>query len=143
VTQTSSTATPSAATLSALARVGIVVAAIIAASAVNAVIALITLALGADDSFNPLQPGAYIFLTVIGVLLGLAGWAVVRKVSADPARVLRVLVPVVVVLSFIPDFTTVPGMEGSSGLGIAALVLMHVATAAIAVPAFARALPVR
>ena len=128
---------------SGLARTGIVVATIVAASAVNAVIAQIALAAGADDSFTPLQPGAYVFLTVIGVLLGLAGWAVVRRAAAHPARLLRVLVPVVLLVSFVPDLTTAPNMAGSTTGGVIALVLMHITTTVIAVLGFRRALPVR
>ena len=113
----SAASSPTAPRASALARTGIVAGVTVAASVVNAVIAQIALALGADSSFTPLTPGAYVFLTVIGVLLALAGWAVVRRVSARPARVLRVLVPVVLLLSFIPDFVIVPQMAGSSTTG--------------------------
>ena len=128
---------------SGLARTGTVAATVVAASAVNAVIAQIALATGADASFTPLTPGAYVFLTVVGVLLALAGWALVRRVATRPARLLRVLVPVVLLLSFVPDLTTAPNMAGSSTGGVIALVLMHITTAAIAVAGFRRALPVR
>ena len=139
----SAASSPAAPRTSALARVGVVVGVVVGASVVNAVIAQIALALGASSSFTPLTPGAYVFLTVIGVLLALAGWALVRRASTRPARVLRVLVPVVLLLSFIPDFVIVPGMAGSSTTGLIALMLMHVTTAAVAVAGFARALPVR
>ena len=142
-THSSAASSAAAPRTSALAKVGIVLGVIVAASAVNAVIAQIALALGADSSFTPLTPGAYVFLTVIGVLLALAGWAVVRRASARPARVLRVLVPVVLLLSFIPDFVIVPQMAGNSTTGLIALLVMHVTTAAIAVWGFARAFPVR
>ena len=131
-----------AARRSGSARTGIVIGTIVAASAVNAVIAQIALAAGADDSFTPLQPGAYVFLTVVGVLLGLAGWAVVRRTASHPARLLRVLVPVVLLMSFVPDLTTAPDMAGSTTGGVVALLLMHVTTTIIAVLGFRRALPV-
>lgn len=128
---------------SGLRRAGTIAGVVVAASVVNAVIAEIALALGASESFTPLQPAAYVFLTVVGVLLALGGWALVRRVSTHPVRVLRVLVPAVLLVSFVPDVLTAPGMDGASGLAVAALVLMHVTTAAIAVLGFARALPVR
>ena len=143
MTTHSAAANPTAPRSSALARTGVVLGVIVAASVVNAVIAQIALALGASSSFTPLTPGAYVFLTVVGVLLALAGWAVVRRASARPARVLRVLVPVVLLLSFIPDFVIVPQMAGNSTTGLIALMVMHVTTALIAVAGFARALPVR
>ena len=132
-----------AARRSGLARTGIIAATVVAASAVNAVIAQIALAAGADATFTPLTPGAYVFLTVIGVLLALAGWAVVRRTAARPARLLRVLVPVVLLVSFVPDLTTAPNMAGSTTGGVIALALMHITTAVIAVAGFRRALPVR
>lgn len=122
---------------------GIAVAAVGAVVA-NAVIALLALALGASGDFQPLQPGSYIFLTVVGVLAGAGGWAGVRKWSRRPAAVLRWLVPAVVAVSLVPDFALLGGdmQPNTSGLGVAALIVMHLATAAVAVPVFARVLPV-
>ena len=125
------------------ARFGIVAGVAIAASVVNGVIAQVALALGADSSFMPLQPAAYVFLTVVGVLLALAGWALVRRYSSRPARLLRFLVPAVLLISFVPDLTTAPQMPGASTLGVIALVLMHITTTAIIVLGFTRTHPVR
>jgi hypothetical protein len=122
--------------------IGVVAAALVAA-AVNAVIALLATAAGASEDFAPLQPSAYVFLTAVGVLAGAAGWAAVRRWARRPAAVLRRLVPAVVAVSLLPDlallFTDL--QPNTTGLGVAALMLMHVATAAVAVPIFARALP--
>lgn len=121
-----------------LAVVGGVVAAIVAASAVNAVIAQLALAAGAPDDFRPLKASSYIFLTAVGVVLGAAGWAVVRKVSKDPQALTRRLVPAVVVVSFVPDFL----LFGAGGaLGVAALLVMHVAVAGVAVAAYRKVMP--
>lgn len=121
---------------------GIVGAAVLATAA-NALIAVLTVAAGASDAFHPLEPSAYVPLTVQGVLAGAVGWAAVRRWSRRPAAVLRVLVPAVVAVSLVPDvallFTDMQPNTG--GLGVAALMVMHVATAVIAVPLFARALP--
>ncbi|MEV5430553.1 DUF6069 family protein [Streptomyces sp. NPDC052701] len=116
---------------------------IVAASIANAVIALIALAAGASDDFQPLQPGAYVSFTVLGVLIGAAGWAVVRRRSADPRALLTRLVPAVVVVSLVPDLMMFFSdyKPHADAAGIIALMLMHVAVAAIAVAAYLRALP--
>lgn len=120
-----------------------VVAAVLAAVLVNAVIAMLALAAGASDGFAPLQASSYIFLTVIGVLAGAAGWAAVRRWSRRPTAVMRLLVPIVVTVSLLPDialfFTEL--QPNTTTLGVIALMVMHVATAAVAVPLFAWGLP--
>ncbi|MFJ9627348.1 DUF6069 family protein [Streptomyces sp. NPDC101175] len=114
------------------------VAAIVLSTLVNAVIAVVAHAAGAPDGFQPLKPGSYIFLTTVGVLAGTAGWAVVRKLSDDPAAVIRWLAPVVVAVSFIPDFF----LFGDGGAtGVAALLVMHVCVAVIAVTAYRKVMP--
>ncbi|MFF5140078.1 DUF6069 family protein [Streptomyces sp. NPDC013157] len=117
---------------------GGVFVAILLSSAANALIAVLAGALGAPDDFNPLKPSSYVFLTVLGVLAGSAGWALVRRLSRDPELVLRRLVPSVVVLSFVPDL-----FEFGEGkvTGVVALLVMHVAVAAVAVPTYRRVMP--
>lgn len=118
--------------------VGGVLAAIVLASLVDAVFAVAALAAGAPDDFRPLMPGAYIFLTTVGVVAGAIGWAVVRKVSANPEALVRWLAPVLVVVSFIPDFL----LFGEGGVaGVLALLAMHVAVAVIAVIAYRKVMP--
>jgi hypothetical protein len=122
---------------------GVAVAAV-GAVVVNALVSLVAQAAGASEDFQPLRPGAYVFLTVVGVLAGAAGWAAVRRWSNRPAVVLRWLVPVVVVVSLVPDVALLFSdmQPNTSGLAVGALMLMHVATAAVAVPVFAKVLPV-
>ncbi|MCG7208418.1 DUF6069 family protein [Streptomyces arenae] len=118
--------------------VGGVLAAVVAASVADTVISLIALAAGAPDDFQPLKAGSYIFLTAVGTVLGALGWAVVRKVARDPGALTRRLVPAVVVVSFVPDFL----LYGSGGaIGVAALLLMHVAVAVVAVFAYRKVMP--
>ncbi|MFF8969103.1 DUF6069 family protein [Streptomyces sp. NPDC014995] len=118
--------------------VGGVIAAIMVASLADAVLALLALAAGAPDDFQPLEPGSYVFLTAVGVIAGAVGWAVVRKVSKDPEALVRWLVPAVVVVSFVPDFL----LFGDGGAtGVAALLLMHVVVAAVAVFAYRKVMP--
>ncbi|MDH6213295.1 DUF6069 family protein [Streptomyces pseudovenezuelae] len=117
---------------------GGVLAAIVVASVVDTVIALLALAAGAPDDFEPLKAPSYIFLTAVGVVAGAVGWAVVRKVSKDPQALVRWLAPTLVVVSFVPDFLLF-GDGGARGVG--ALLLMHVAVAATAVFAYRKVMP--
>ncbi|MEU6260268.1 DUF6069 family protein [Streptomyces sp. NPDC047043] len=117
---------------------GGVLAAIVLSSLVNTVIAVVAHAAGAPDDFQPLKPGSYIFLTAVGVLAGAAGWSAVRKLSGKPEGLIRWLVPVVVVVSFVPDFF----LYGDGGAtGVVALLVMHVAVAAVAVTAYRKVMP--
>ncbi|WP_416980197.1 DUF6069 family protein [Streptomyces sp. T028] len=117
---------------------GGVIAAVVVASLADAVLALAALALGAPDDFQPLEPGSYIFLTAVGTVAGAIGWAVVRKVSKDPAALVRWLAPTLVVVSFVPDFL----LFGAGGVtGVVALLLMHVAVAAVAVFTYLKVMP--
>ena len=121
-----------------LAVAGGLLAAIVVASAADTVLALLALAAGAPDDFQPLKAPSYIFLTTVGILAGAIGWAVVRKVSKDPQALVRWLVPTLVVLSFVPDFLLY-GDGGATGVG--ALLLMHVSVAATAVLTYRRVMP--
>ncbi|KQW10791.1 DUF6069 family protein [Streptomyces sp. Root369] len=107
-------------------------------SLVNALIAVLGHAAGAPDDFDPLKPPSYVFLTALGVLAGAIGWGIVRRSSRNPERLLRRLVPSVVVVSFVPDFFQFGEGEVT---GVVALLLMHVAVAVIAVQAYRRVLP--
>ncbi|MFF4508818.1 DUF6069 family protein [Streptomyces sp. NPDC001401] len=117
---------------------GGVLAAIVVASAADAVLALLALAAGAPDDFKPLKASSYIFLTAIGVVAGAVGWAIVRKVSKDPEALVRWLVPTLVAVSFVPDFLLF-GAGGATGVG--ALLLMHVVVAAAAVFTYRKVMP--
>ena len=111
----------------------------------TAVIALIARAAGASEDFQPLWPSAYLPLTVIGVLAGAIGWQIVRRRAKDPATLLRWLVPTVVVVSLVPDVAVgfSDSYPGVSWGAVAALILMHLAVAAVAVPVYRRFLPLR
>lgn len=118
--------------------VGGVLAAIVVASLGDAVLALLALAMGAPDDFQPLEPSSYIFLTAVGVVAGAVGWAIARKVSKDPEALMRWLVPTVVVVSFVPDFL----LFGAGGvIGVLALLAMHVVVAVVAVFAYRKVMP--
>lgn len=72
------------------------------------------------------------------VRAGAVGWLVVRRVVTRPSAVLRWLVPLVVVVSLVPDVLL--GLALGWG-GAVALGLMHLAVAAVAVPAYRYFLP--
>ncbi|MFF4117638.1 DUF6069 family protein [Streptomyces sp. NPDC001714] len=113
------------------------------AVALNAVVAATAHAAGASHDFQPLQLTAYAPLTVFGVLVGAAAWAIVRARSAQSSRLLRILVPVVVILSLIPDIMVgvSDSRPGTSWGAVVALMVMHVVVAAVVVPAYHRLLP--
>ncbi|MFD4668130.1 DUF6069 family protein [Lentzea sp. NPDC058450] len=77
--------------------------------------------------------------TVLGILLGTLGWYLVRRFASNPRRVLRVLVPVVVVVSWVPDLGILAG--GAAPVNSLALILMHTVVAAATVPVLSRVLP--
>jgi hypothetical protein len=141
-TTTAATPTRHSAARSAPRSAGITANGLIAAGVVsalvNVVIAAIAHAGGAADTVRQLEITTFVPLTLIGVAAGAAGWAVVRRLSREPARVLRWLVPGMLVLSFIPDLL----VSGEIGVvATAALMAMHVAIAAVAVPMYAKVLP--
>jgi hypothetical protein len=120
--------------------VGLLGAAVVSI-AVNALIALIAgnfIAAGAERT--GLALGEYAPATVIGLLLGTLGWYLVRRFARAPRRVLRVLVPTVVALSWIPDLGILAA--GATVANSVALMVMHAVVAAAAVLVLSRVLPV-
>ena len=111
---------------------------------INIVIALLAKALfDIPDEFQQLTLPVYGFLTVVGAIVGAIVWHLVVARSSNASGVLRVLVPVVVVLSLIPDVMLLVNESepGTTTAGVVALMLMHVGTAVAAVPVFRRFIP--
>lgn len=129
---------------STLAAIGVAIAGSVVA---NSIIALVARGpLDAPSEFQPLTPAAYIPLTVLGVIAGAIGWRLVVARSRNATSVLRWLVPAVVAVSLVPDAALLVDTEtqpGTTTAGVVALMLMHVAVAAVAVPTFRRFLPPR
>jgi len=116
-------------------------AATVAALIGNTIVAQIAIAAGSSEDFTPLTPGAYGFLTVVGVIAGLVGWLVVRR-TTNAHSTLRWLVPTVLVLSFVPDILV--GFSDRAGVSwgaVVALMAMHLVLAVTAVATFTRLLP--
>jgi hypothetical protein len=109
----------------------------------TSVIAAIAHAAGVSHSFSPLQPGTYIAFIVLGSLGGAVGWQLIRSKARHPTKLLRTLVPVVVILSFIPDIAIgITGGFHATWGGVIALMAAHVVVATAAVISFATLLPV-
>ncbi|WIB36068.1 MULTISPECIES: DUF6069 family protein [unclassified Curtobacterium] len=123
---------------------GVLVATVLAAvigSIANAIIAVSALAAGADPAVQGLTPPAYITFTVVGVLIGAIGWALISR-TRSAGRALAILVPVVLVLSLIPDvLLAVSGGSAAITAGVA-LGIMHLVTTAVAVPIYRTFLPI-
>jgi hypothetical protein len=113
--------------------------------ALNAVVAAIAGAAGATPGYGPLTFPAYGLFTALGFIAGWFGWTLIVRRAARPAALLRVLVPVVLVLSFIPDVVLlITGfIPGTTAVAAVALMVMHVIVVAIAVPTYARLAPPR
>ncbi|MEY9842919.1 DUF6069 family protein [Streptacidiphilus sp. EB103A] len=115
----------------------------VVAVALNAIVAVTAHAAGASDDFQPLQPSAYAPLSVLGVLAAAVAWAIIRACSAHPARLLRTLVPAILIVSLIPDIMVgiSDSRPGTSWGAVIALMVMHVVVAAVAISAYQRLLP--
>jgi hypothetical protein len=117
-----------------------VVAAIVVSVAVNTGIALATKSLETGGTRIGLIPVAYGPATALGIIVATIGWTIVRRRSARPAALLRVLVPAVLVVSLIPGVILL--VLGNSALNIVGLWVMHLVVTAITVTTLSRALPV-
>jgi hypothetical protein len=122
----------------------ILVAGILVAILANSIIAIVAHAAGASADFSPLLFFVYAPFTLVGFLAAYVGWRVVRRRAHRAATVLRVLVPVLTVLSFTPDgVLAITGfIPGASLSAVVALGLMHLVVVAIAVPICARLVPI-
>ena len=124
---------------------GILVAAVTTAIAVNAVIAAVATAAGASPGYGPLTFPAYALFTALGVAAGWAGWVLVHRRARDPRRTLRMLVPTLTLLSFVPDILllVLGFIPGTTTSAVIALMLMHLVVVAVSVPAYTLALRAR
>jgi len=111
----------------------------------NCVIAAAAVGMGASSAFAPLSVFVFGPFTLAGILSAYFGWRIVRARSRHAAVTLRVIVPVLTVLSFIPDtLLALRGfIPGTSTTAVVALALMHLVVVAVAVPVSARLAPVR
>ncbi len=118
------TATPTSAT--AL-RLGL---AALAAAAANTVIALAASALDEGGIGMGLSPASYLPATLAGLLLAALGWTLIARRAP---KALRVVVPAVLVLTWIPDALLLTA--GATAANVAGLMLMHLVVATAVVTA--------
>lgn len=104
--------------------------ALVAAAGVNLLVALVAGAFDDGGIGMGLQPAVLLPATVIGVLLGTAGWFAVRRIAP---RALPVVVPVVLALTWIPDLMLFG--QGASVANVVGLMAMHAAVATAVVVA--------
>jgi uncharacterized protein DUF6069 len=121
------------------------VASVVASLIVELIIAAIAHGAGAYSDFQPLTFGGLIGPTVLGLLTAVVVWELVRRRAGDPVAVMRRLVPIVVVLSWVPDVALgATHREAHTTWGeVAALMVMHLFVAAIGVGLFSQLLPLR
>jgi hypothetical protein len=105
---------------------------------------------GAYSDFQPLTLGGLIGPTVLGLLTAVVVWELVRRRAGDPVAVMRRLVPIVVVLSWVPDVVLgATHREATTQVAhttwgeVAALMVMHLFVAAIGLGMFSWLLPLR
>jgi hypothetical protein len=116
-----------------------VAVAVVTAIVVNTGIAIGVTSLAPDGTRTGLALVAYGSATAFGVLAGTAGWAAVRRYASRPRAALRVLVPGVLALSFVPGvilFTNGQGVVNVVGLWV-----MHLVVAIVTVTMASRFLP--
>jgi hypothetical protein len=116
-----------------------VAVAVVVGLVVNTAIAQLT------NLADPTGPGIGLALpmyapaTLLGVLAGTAGWALVRRHAARPRTALRVLVPAVLLLSFVPGAILMA--TGTSAVNMIGLWVMHLVVAVVTVLTARRFLP--
>jgi hypothetical protein len=117
-----------------------VVVAIVVSIAVNTGIALAAKSLVGNGTQIGLTPVAYGPATALAIIVATIGWTMVRRRSARPAALLRVLVPAVLVVSLIPGVILL--VVGDSALDIIGLWIMHLVVTAVTVTTLSRTFPV-
>lgn len=115
---------------------------IVLAAVVNTALVLsFQLLIYSPDVFHPGRP---IGFGSLGIAIAVVAWLVVRHFLPKPRAVMRWLVPVAVLASFIPDIALLVNPADRERVTVPVIVIlmsMHVIVAAIAVPFFQKYLP--
>ncbi|MFT4110888.1 DUF6069 family protein [Propionicimonas sp.] len=125
--------------------VGVLSAAAVVAVLVNSLVVLVATRAGVDPAYPPITLPVYGAFSALGVVVGWLGWRAISRRARRPRRALTMLVPIVLVASFIPDvlLATMKFIPGTTTGAALTLMAMHVVVAAVAVPAYLMAGPVR
>ncbi|RSM49047.1 hypothetical protein DMA12_04845 [Amycolatopsis balhimycina DSM 5908] len=108
----------------------------VAAFAVNTAIALVASALDDGGLGVGLVPVVYLSMTLVGLLAGAAGWTLIVRRAP---HALRVVVPAVLVLTWIPDLVLL--ITGATVANVVGLMLMHLVVTTAVVTAMRPTLP--
>jgi hypothetical protein len=122
----------------------VVIAAVIAIVA-DLIVAAVAHAAGASSQFKPLNLSTFAPLTIVGLVVAAIAWSTIRARATNPWRVLSKLIPIVVLVSFIPDIAVgVSKSQAHTTWGaVVALMVMHLAVSGAGVGTFWILLPIR
>jgi len=122
----------------------IVIAAAIAIVA-DLIIAAVAHAAGASSQFKPLNLSTFAPLTIVGLVFAAIAWTTIRARATNPRLVLSRLIPIVVLVSLIPDIAVgVSKSQAHTTWGaVVALMVMHLAVSGAGVGTFWILLPIR
>lgn len=110
-------------------------------AAVAAAISLASAAAGVPQ-LPQLSPPAVALFAALGSVAAVIGWQLVRRRAADPRALLRRLIPILLLVSFVPDLVLGVLVAGNPGVApVLTLAAMHLTTVLITVPVCLRALP--
>jgi len=111
----------------------------------STVIAAVAHGAGVSHAFLPLHFATFTVLIVFAAIAGAIGWQLVRSRATNPSRLLARLVPLVPMLSFIPDVLIgiTKAETAATWGGVFALMTMHVFVATAAVGSYIHFLPAR
>lgn len=118
--------------------------AVVAAIAANLIVrALLFAWLDLPAGFPPLQPGAIIFFTIVGVGLGAVVYAMVARRSMQPARTFTWIAITALVVSILPNLGLMLNpaagpFPGGSPLAYGILILFHIIAGFIAIGVITR-----
>lgn len=117
-----------------------VVANLVVSTVVAWLIGRLAIAFGAPAATMQYQVPVLAVVILIASVVGAVGWTIVRRRAANPRSLIRVLAPVVLVVSLVPDVLL--GVGGAATwAAVGGLMVMHVVVAAITVAVFSRLLP--
>lgn len=115
----------------ALVGIATIVAAVVANLLVYAIGSLIV---RYDPTFLILtNASGTIIFTVVPAIVAVLLYAVLLRATADPARVFTWIAVVVLIVSWIPDLTYIPGVPGASTGQTVVLMVMHAVAALVIV----------
>lgn len=109
-------------------RIGILVATVAIAVALNAVVAAIAGASGAPAGWAPLTAPVFGAFTVVPIVVGWFAWRAVAARVRHPRRTMPLIALAVLIVSFVPDIVLLATgfIPGTTTAGVAGLMVMHV-----------------